>query len=130
MSVNYTSVIGIGVAEDDITYRSLTEQSKNIIKAAYLDSLTEEETYDENGYRLTDEHLLDDVDLEEWFSENIYEYDLFYELGLENNTGNYFTGEKGYRGIEVVLNSIEGCKAEFRKIVDLEPELFNGVLVW
>ena len=52
MSINYTSVIGVGVAEDDITYHSLTEQSKNIVKA------------------------------------------------------------------------------EFRKIVDLEPEVFNGVLVW
>jgi hypothetical protein len=130
MSINYTSVIGVGVAEDDITYQALTEQSKNIVKAAYLDSLPEEETYDEDGDRISNEDLLDDVDLEEWFSENIYEYDLFYELGLENNTGNYFTGEKGYRGIEVNLNSIEGCKAEFRKIVDLEPEVFNGVLVW
>lgn len=130
MSINYTSVIGVGVAEDAITYQALTEQSKNIIKAVYLDSLTEEETYDEDGDRISNEDLLDDVDLEEWFSENIYEYDLFYELGLENNTGNYFTGEKGYRGIEVNLNNIEGCKAEFRKIVDLEPEVFNGVLVW
>ena len=130
MSVNYTSVIGVGVEEDEITYRSLTEQSKNIIKAVYLDSLTEEETYDENGYHLTDKHLLDVVDLEEWFSENIYEYDIFYELGLENKTGNYFSGETGYRGIEVDLNNIEGCKADFRKIVDLEPEVFNGVLVW
>ena len=130
MSINYTSVIGVGVAEDDITYRSLTEQSKNIIKAVYLDSLNEEETYDEDGDRISNEDLLDDVDLEEWFSENIYEYELFYKLGLENNTGNYFSGEKGYRGIEVNLNNIEGCKAEFRKIVDLEPEVFNGVLVW
>ena len=130
MSINYTSVIGVGVAEDVITYQALTEQSKNIVKAAYLDSLPEEETYDEDGDRISNEDLLDDVDLEEWFSENIYEYDLFYELGLENNTGNYFTGEKGYRGVEVDLNNIEGCKAEFRKIVDLEPEVFNGVLVW
>lgn len=130
MGINYTSVIGVGVAEDAITYRSLTEQSKNIVKAVYLDSLTEEETYDEDGDRISNEDLLDGVDLEEWFSENIDEYDLFYELGLENNTGNYFSGETGYRGIEVDLNNIEGCKAEFRKIVDLEPEVFNGVLVW
>ena len=130
MSINYTSVIGVGVAEDDITYRSLTEQSKNIIKVVYLDSLTEEETYDENGDRISDEQLLDAVDLEEWFSENIGEYDLWYELGLENNTGNNWSGETGYRGIEVDLNNIEGCKAEFRKVVDLEPEVFNGVLVW
>lgn len=130
MSINYTSVIGVGVEEEAITYRSLTEQSKNIVKAVYLDSLTEEETYNENGDRISNEHLSDDVDLEEWFSENTYEYDLFYELGLENTTGNYFSGETGYRGIEVDLNNIEGCKAEFRKIVDLEPEVFNGVLVW
>ena len=130
MSISYTSVIGVGVAEDGITYRSLTEQSKNIIKVVYLDSLTEEETYDENGDRISDEQLLDAVDLEEWFSENIGEYDLWYELGLENNTGNNLSGETGYRGIEVDLNNIEGCKAEFRKIVDLEPEVFNGVLVW
>ena len=130
MSVNYTSVIGVGVAEDDITYQTLTEQSKNIVKAVYLDSLPEEETYDEDGDRISNEDLLDDVDLEEWFSENIGEYDLFYELGLEKNTGNYYSGEKGYRGIEVDLNNIEGCKAEFRKIVDLEPEVFNGVSVW
>lgn len=133
MSINYTSVIGVGVAEEAITYRSLTEQSKNIVKAVYLDYLdylSEEETYDENGDRISNEDLLDGVDLEEWFSENIHEYALFYELGLENNTGNYFSGETGYRGIEVDLNNIEGCKAEFRKIVDLEPEVFNGVLVW
>ena len=130
MSVNYTSVIGVGVVENDITYRSLTEQSKNTVKSAYLDSLSEEETYDENGDRISNEGLLNDVDLEEWFSENIYEYDFFYELGLEKNTGNYFSGETGYRGIEVDLNNIEGCKAEFRKIVDLEPEVFKGVLVW
>ena len=130
MSINYTSVIGVGVAEDVITYQALTEQSKNIVKAAYLDSLPEEKTYDEDGDRISNEDLLDDVDLEEWFSENIYEYELFYELGLENNTGNYFTGEKGYRGVEVDLNNIEGCKVEFRKIVNLEPEVFNGVVVW
>ena len=130
MSVNYTSVIGVGVAEDDITYHSLTEQSKNLVKAVYLDSLTEEETYDEDGDRISNEYLLDDVDLEEWFSENIYKYDLFYELGLENHTCNLLKGETGYRGIEVDLNNIEGCKAEFRKIVDLEPEVFNGVSVW
>ena len=130
MSINYTSVIGVGVAEDEITYQYLTEQSKNIVKAVYLDSLSEEETYDEDGDRISNEHLLDDVDLEEWFSENLYEYDFFYELGLEKKTGNCLSGETGYRGIEVDLNNIEGCKEEFRKTVDLEPEVFNGVLVW
>ena len=130
MSINYTSVVGVGVMEDELDYTSLTEDSNNLIKDIYLDSLSEEETYDEDGERISNEDLLKDVDLDEWFSNNIGEYELWYELGLEKNTGNYFTGEKGYRGIEVNLNNIESAKEEFRKIVNLEPQVFNGVLVW
>ena len=130
MSINYTSVVGVGVMEDELDYTSLTEDSNNLIKDIYLDSLSEEETYDEDGERISNEDLLKDVDLDEWFSNNIGEYELWYELGLEKNTGNYFTGEKGYRGVDVDLNNIESAKDEFRKIVNLEPEVFNGVLVW
>jgi hypothetical protein len=130
MSVNYTSVIGVGVMEDELDYTSLTEDSKNLLKDIYLDYLSEEEAYDEDGERISNEYLLKDVDLDEWFSNNIGEYELWYKLGLKTITGNYFTGEKGYRGVDVDLNNIESAKEEFRKIVNLEPEVFNGVLVW
>ena len=130
MSVNYTSVVGVGVMEDELDYTSLTEESKKLIQDIYIDSLSEEETYDEDGERVSNEDLLKEVDLIEWFSNNIGEYELWYELGLEKNTGNYFTGDKGYRGVDVDLNNIESAKDEFRKIVNLEPEVFNGVLVW
>ena len=129
MSVNYTSVVGVGVMEDELDYTSLTEQSKKLIQDIYIDSLSEEETY-EDGERISNEDLLKDVDLVEWFLNNIGEYELWYELGLEKNTGNYFTGDKGYRGVDVDLNNIESAKEGFRKIVNLEPEVFNGVLVW
>lgn len=129
MSVNYTSVVGVGVMEDELDYSSLTEQSKKLIQDIYIDSLSEEDTYEEDE-RISNEDLLKEVDLIEWFSNNIGEYELWYELGLEKNTGNYFTGETGYRGVDVDLNNIESGKDEFRKIVNLEPEVFNGVLVW
>ena len=129
MSVNYTSVVGVGVMEDELDYTSLTEQSKKLIQDIYIDSLSEEETY-EDGERISNEDLLKDVDLVEWFLNNIGEYGLWYELGLQENTGNYFTGEKGYRGVSVDLNNIESAKEEFRKVINLEPEVFNGVLVW
>ena len=129
MSINYTSVVGVGVMEDELDYTSLTEQSKKLIKDIYIDSLSEEESY-EDGERISNEDLLKDVDLVEWFLNNIGEYELWYELGLEKNTGNYFTGDKGYRGVYVGLNNIESAKEEFRKIVNLEPDVFNGVLVW
>ena len=65
-----------------------------------------------------------------WFLNNIGEYDLWYELSLEQNTGNYFTGETGYRGVSVDLNNIQKAKDQFKNIVELEPEVFNDVLVW
>ena len=114
MSVNYTSVIGVGVAEEDITYKALTDYSKKIVQDIYSDD------YCGDG----------SDDLNEWFLNNIGEYDLWYELGLEKVTGNYFTGEKGYRGVSVDFNNIQEAKDRFKKVISLEPEVFNGVLVW
>lgn len=114
MGINYTSVIGVGVEEDEINFTSLTQYAKNII----LDIISD--------YDLE----VEEEDLPDWFSENIGEYDLWYYLSLEQNTGNYFTGEKGYRGVAVDLNNIEEAKERFKKVVDLEPQVFNGVLVW
>ena len=130
MSINYTSVIGVGVAEEDITYKSLTDQSKKIVQDSYIDSLCPEDLCDEDGERISDSDLIKDVDLNEWFLNNINEYDLWYELGLEQNTGNYFTGEMGYRGVSVDLNNIQDAKDRFKEVVSLEPEVFNDVLVW
>jgi hypothetical protein len=114
MSVNYISKVGVGVLEEEITYTSLTEHGKNIV----LDIITD--------YDLE----VDEEDLPDWFSENIGEYDLWYYLGLESNTGNYFSGQTGYRGVDVDLNNPEPYKEEFRKVVNLEPKIFNGVLVY
>lgn len=114
MSINYTSVVGVGVMEDEITYQSLTQYGKNIVLDIINDSDLE----------------VEEEDLPEWFLENVHGYDIHYSLGLLKNTGNYFSGETGYRGVDVDLTNIDKAKEEFRKVVDLEPEVFNGVLVW
>ena len=114
MSVNYISKVGVGVYEDEITYTSLTEHGKNIVKDIISD------------YDLE----VNEEDLNEWFLDNVGEYDIFDILGLQVNTGNYFTGEKGYRGVDVNLNNPEPAKEEFKKVVNLEPKIFNGVLVY
>ena len=47
MSINYTSVVGIGVMEDELDYTSLTEESKKLIQDIYIDSLSEEDKYED-----------------------------------------------------------------------------------
>lgn len=114
MSINYTSVIGVGVPEEDITYQSLTDYSKKIVQDVYSND------YCGDG----------SDDLNEWFLKNAHDYDIWYVFGLEKVTGNYFTGESGYRGVSVDLNNIQEAKDRFKKVVSLEPEVFNDVLVW
>ena len=114
MNIDYTSVIGVGVLEKDITYKSLTNYGKKVIQEVYNNNCCEDGS----------------ADLNEWFSDNIGEYNLWFELRLEQNTGNYFTGESGYRGVSVDLNNIQEAKERFNEIIDLEPEVFNDVLVW
>ena len=114
MSVNYISKVGVGVLEEEITYTSLTEHGKNIVKDIVSD------------YELE----VNEEDMDVWFSDNVGEYEIFDILGLQVNTGNYFTGETGYRGVDVDLNNPEPYKEEFRKVVNLEPKIFNGVLVY
>lgn len=77
MSINYTSVIGVGVPEEDITYKSLSDKGKEIIQASYIDSLCQEDIYDEDGERISDSELIKDADLNERFLNNIGEYDLW-----------------------------------------------------
>lgn len=114
MSINYTSVIGVGVPEGDITYKTLTDYSKKIIQDIYSND------YCGDGSDDLNERLL----------KNAHDYDIWYVLGLETVTGNYFTGEKGYRGVSVDLNNIQEAKDQFKRVVSLEPEVFNDVLVW
>lgn len=114
MGVQYASVVGVGVLEEEITYTSLTEHGKNIVKDIITDYDLE---VDEEG-------------IDEWFSENTGEYDIYYHLGLETHTGNYWSGATGYRGVDVDLNNPEPAKEDFRKVVNLEPKIFNGVLVY
>ena len=133
MSINYTSVIGVGVPEEDITYQTLTDYSKKIVQNAYIGSLYSEDFYTCDGKRISNEDLLSDGEvLNKWFLGNAhdYDYDIWHVLGLERVTGNYFTGEKGYRGVDVDLNNIQEAKDRFKKVVSLEPEVFNDVLVW
>ena len=123
MGIDYSPVLGVGVNQEDITYEVLTEGAKQVIRNIYINDFCGEPTDDETVYS-------------EWFEENIYEYDLFYQLGLDCCYGNLFSGWYGKRGVSVSLedlvrgeNAVLISETAFKKVVNLKPELFHEVLV-
>ena len=140
MGISYIPVLGVGVKQDDITYESLTDYGKSLIRDEYLGS--EDYTELENEYCGEDGEWIQSPDdlinnaLPDWFSDNLYDRDLFYALDLNCNTGNYMTGWYGMRGVKVSLNDVEKVKEQvdaatekFSKVCKLTPEVFHGVLV-
>ena len=76
--------------------------------------------------------------LDEWFAENKHEYDLFCHLGLEDYTGNCYSGDVEWRGVSLIvtgmnlsqaLEYIEYAVRDFKSVVNLEPVLFSEVLI-
>lgn len=122
MGIDYSVALGVGVDNDEIAYENLTEHGKNIIRNIYTEA-----------QNLT--RVLDEDDVSEWFLENTNEYDLHYELGLTEFEGNLYSGWVGMRGvgfkldIDNIATNVEKAKEEFKKVVNIEPEMFCGVLV-
>lgn len=126
MGISYNAVLGVGVDQEEITFDTLTDHGKDIVKSIWRDSVDEEDV---------DENELNDI-LFDWFEENVCEYDLFYELGLEAYTGNMMCGNYYDRGVSVSLSDIskvqeevDRAKDKFKSVVNLEPKVFHGVLV-
>lgn len=139
MGIDYSPVLGVGVDSSEITYESLTDFAKKELLELFID----------NGYMegkfgdYYDDELIwsnvpqDDleVELEEFFECHSADYDFIYDLGLTEYEGNLYSGWEGYRGVGINLNietikeDVEKAVQEVKKVVNLEPVLFTGVLV-
>lgn len=140
MGVSYIPVLGVGVDQDNITYESLTDYGKALIREEFKSSddytELENEYCDEDGTPTQDlVEIIEDA-LPEWFEDKLCDYDLFYVLDLECCTGNYMTGWYGMRGVDVSLSDVTQVKEQvdaatekFSKVCKLTPEVFHGVLV-
>ena len=140
MGIDYTPVLGVGVDYDDVTFESLTEYAKCELIDNFNGSVYWE--------RLEAKYYVDDVDhtdipndvfneaLEEYFYEVCWDDDFLYELGLTAKTGSYYSGVMYEVGVRVSLSDLDNVQQEvnkaketFKKILNLEPCVFHGVLV-
>lgn len=139
MGIDYSPVLGVGVDSYEITYENLTEYAKKellelFIDAGYMEGKFGEYYDDELIWSNVPKEELE-AELQEFFECNSEDYGFIYDLGLTEFEGNIYSGWKGHRGVGINLNidtikqDVEDAVQEFKKVLNLEPVLFSGVLV-
>lgn len=139
MGVDYSVAIGVGVDDSEITYETITEFAKQELLEIFKDNGYMEGKFgeyydDELGWSKVPKDELEDA-LEEYYEEVKHGEDFLYGLGLTEIEANFYSGWCGYRGVGINLNietikeDVDNAVQEFKKVVNLEPVLFTGVLV-
>lgn len=134
MSVNYSAVVLIGVDYDDLTFQSLTDEAKEMVREDARQYSNAAYTIDGDDLRITNQDEVDQAceeEAEELFNENKLE--ICHEwFGFDATIGNYFSGEIHYVGVEIALKQEGNYEDEIEQIlkyVQLKPSLHKGVLV-
>lgn len=139
MGIDYSPVVGVGVDFDEITYDSLTDFAKKellelFIDAGFMQGKFGEYYDDETIWSNVPKDELED-ELKEFFECNSEDYDFLHNLRLTELSGNLYSGWKDKIGVSVDLSidtikqEVEEATEAFKKVVNLEPQLFVGVLV-
>lgn len=139
MGIDYSPVVGVGVDFDEITYDSLTDFAKKellelFIDAGFMQGKFGEYYDDEAIWSNVPKDELED-ELKEFFECNSEGYDFLHDLGLTELSGNLYSGWKDKIGvgidlsIDTIKQEVEEATEAFKKVINLEPQLFVGVLV-
>lgn len=139
MGIDYSPVVGVGADFDEITYDSLTDFAKKELLELFIDAdfmqIKFSEYYDdETIWSNVPKDELED-ELKEFFECNSEDYDFLHNLGLTELSGNLYSGWKDKIGvginlsIDTIKQEVEEATEAFKKVINLEPQLFVGVLV-
>ena len=139
MGIDYSPVLGVGVDSDKITYDTLTEYAKQDLIERFIDNGYMEGKFgdfydDELIWDLVPKDELEQA-LEDYYEDVKFGDDFLYDLGLCEREANHYSGWHGNVGVGIRLNidtikeDVDRAALEFKKVVNLEPELFSGVLI-
>lgn len=134
MSVNYSSVILIGADYDSLTWNTLTDKARSIIREEVLQDSPICYEWDDENSEITNQDEIEEA----WEEQCIYAWEdrkgewINDYFGFSGTIGNYFTGVIDYVGIEIHdLNANhQDAIDEWLGAFTVKPELHHGVLVW
>ena len=132
MGIDYKAASGVGVNYDDVEFKHLTEFSKKVLQDQY------EDKYNQDHYNQVQEasENVDEV-LEQYWNDLGYEkFEFLDYLGLTEISNFGFDGDIDmigtplYATIKTYKEDLDKAYNDFKKILNLEPEIFNGFYIY
>lgn len=143
MGIDYSAASGVGVRYEDIQYKHLIEKSKSVLREDFVNS-----DYDyvkdimnelcPDGEWVGDPKVILEEHLEDfWDKLHCYEKREFLDsLGLTEVSNWGFDsdidmiGTPLYAKISTYKEDLEKAIKDFREVLNVEPEIFNGFFIY
>ena len=140
MGIDYSAASGVGVTYEDIKYEHLTEESKSVLYDWFVDSRYYKEACKEHcpeGEWLGSPEILLKPYIEEFWENLGYEkIEFFDNLGFTEVSNWGFDGDIDmigvpfYAKISTYKEDLDEAITKFKKVLNVEPEIFNGFYIY
>ena len=140
MGIDYSAASGVGVRYKDIQYEHLTEKAKAVLYDMFTDSQYYEDACEEhcpdNEWGLNKDEILKPYIEDFWEDLGWEKLEFFDNLGLTEVTNLWFDGDivmigtPLYANISTYKEDLEKAIKDFKEVLTLEPEIFNGFYIY
>lgn len=140
MGVDYSAASGVGVSYEDIKLEDLTEKSKSVLYDMFVDSQYYKDACEEHcpDYELglNQQEILKPYIEEFWQDLGYEKLEFLDNLGLTEVSNWGFDGDIDmigtplYAKISTYKEDLEKAIKDFKEVLNVEPEIFNGFYIY
>ena len=140
MGIDYSAASGVGVTYEDIKYEHLTEEPKSVLYDWFVDSRYYKEACKEHcpDYEWGENkaEILKPYIEEFWENLGYEKIEFFDNLGFTEVSNWGFDGDIDmigvpfYAKISTYKEDLDEAITKFKKVLNVEPEIFNGFYIY
>ena len=140
MGIDYSAASGVGVTYEDIEYEHLTEESKAVLYDLFVDSKYYKEACEEHcpdyEWGGNQAEILKPYIEEFWENLGYEKIEFFDNLGFTEVSNWAFDGDIDmigvpfYAKISTYKEDLDEAIVKFKKVLNVEPEIFNGFYIY
>lgn len=140
MGIDYSAASGVGVRYEDIQYEHLTEKAKSVLYDMFVDSQYYEDACEAHcpdyEWGLNQDEILKPYIEDFWDDLGWERLEFFENLGLTEVTNRGYDGDIEmigtplYAEISTYKEDLDKAIKDFKEVLNVEPEIFNGFYIY
>lgn len=140
MGIDYRTASGVGVRYEDIQYEHLTEKAKSVLYDMFTDSQYYEDACEvhcpDREWGSNQKEILKPYIEDFWEDLGWEKLEFLDSLGLTEVSNWCFDGDIDmigtplYANISTYKEDLEKAIKDFKEVLNLEPEIFNGFFIY